>query len=165
MVRRVASHPGRTKNKICQRASAQESTDGHLAKPRCLAVNYLLMRKASGVNLEEKSTTYGPHRHRPSLLGHGRWITGVKGGVNTAQIALHLKNPLRRQEGHVHSVTSPISQSPVATGKGRKRQVEDVTGSRNSNPACRRFRILVACCWLRDDSIARQHPERPSSLI
>ena len=57
-----------------------------------------------------------------------------------------LKNSLRRPEGHVHVRDPPNLQCPVAMGKGRRRQVKDVTGSRNLNPACRRFRILVA--WL-----------------
>ena len=57
-----------------------------------------------------------------------------------------LKNSLRRPEGHVHVRDPPNLPSPVAMGKRRRRQMKDVTGSRSLNPACRRFRILVA--WL-----------------
>ena len=64
-----------------------------------------------------KPTTQGNHCHRPRLLGHDRCATGVKGGVNTAHNALHLK--LHWTGWKDKSATPPTLLTPVAMGKGR----------------------------------------------
>ena len=60
---------------------------------------------------------------------------------------LHLETLWRRLKGQVHVHNAINTSKPCRDGKGVKRQVKDVTGSRNPNPACRRFRILVIWCW------------------
>ncbi len=66
-------------------------------------------------NSDVKSTARGPHGHCPSLLGHGRWNPGLKGGVSSAHTALHLKAPPRRQEGNTHINPHPphVPLNPV----------------------------------------------------
>lgn len=51
-------------------------------------------------------------------------------------------------------------------GEGRKRQVEDDTGSRSPNPACRRSRILVALMltWKRQHHSAAPWMTKQPSL-
>ena len=64
-------------------------------------------------------TTRGPRCHRPSLLGHGRWTSGVKGGGSSAHAALHLKTPLRRLKDESTSTTTNSPKS-CSDGKGAK---------------------------------------------
>ena len=97
---------------------------------------------------------------------------GFKGWGQFARTALHLKTPQRRpqkpstfHDQPPYPVPPPNFKSSTAMGKGRKRQVEDVTGSRSLEPACRRLRAQYFLCYGRSvvasggDDNARQHPE------
>ena len=70
----------------------------------------------------------------------------LKGWGQFARTVLHLKIPQRRPKDTSTFSMTNHPKSPTAMGKGRKRQVEDVTRSRGLDPACRRLRTLVA--WL-----------------
>ena len=93
-------------------------------------------------NSDVKPTARGPHCHRPGLGQFARTV-------------LHLKIPQRRPKDTSTFSMTNHPKSPTAMGKGRKRQVEDVTRSRSIDPACRRLRTLVA--WL-STRRRRHHP-------
>ena len=95
------------------------------------------------------SKTYGPRTSLSPSQFAGPWqMNLVLKGLGGASLrALHstLKSLSAGRRTCPRSTTNHF-KSPAAMGKGRKRQVKDVTGSRSLNPACRRLRTLVA--WL-----------------
>lgn len=66
-----------------------------------------LNQKLGQVQSDIKSSTRGTCCHRLSLLGHGSWTLGLKGGNSAPRTLFHLKKPLRRSRDKFTS--SPIS--------------------------------------------------------